>query len=74
MMLSKDLKIFRSKNIIVFDKKINKNRKIYGHDLKISFPKINVLMTNGSKANKILSSFLNWLIFYLKIIFQKNQF
>ena len=55
MMLSKDLKKKYSgqKMIIVFDKKINKKIVRYMvHDLKISFPKITVLMTNGSKANK----------------------
>ncbi len=76
MMLSKDLKKKYSgqKMIIVFDKKINKKIVRYMvHDLKISFPKINVLMTNGSKANKNSKFFFKLVDILLKNNFTKKS-
>ena len=76
MMLSKDLKKKYSdqKMIIVFDKKINKKIVRYMvHDLKISFPKITVLMTNGSKANKNSKFFFKLVDILLKNNFSKRS-
>ena len=76
MMLSKDLKKKYSdqKMIIVFDKKINKKIVRYMvHDLKISFPKITVLMTNGSKANKNSKFFFKLVDILLKKNFSKRS-
>ena len=76
MMLSKDLKKKYSgqKMIIVFDKKINKKIVRYMvHDLKISFPKITVLMTNGSKANKNTKFFFKLVDVLLKKNFTKKS-
>ncbi len=76
MQISKDLKKLKhdQKILLVIDKNINsKIIKYIIHDLKISYPELNVLYVQGSKKNKNLKTFFKIIDKLFEKKFTKNS-